>query len=223
MKKVLVFVFVLIGFSTAGHAQLQQYYLGPTLLFKGGVNAANIPDGLKTEANFNVIPDFGITFRWMFDKNSAIGLLFNAEYATYSFKMRPESESFANDNNTFIFKPSYFSFAPGIYFSGVTFNVAFGFPASYTVATVAGDDGTGTWSPVSSDLNSPSIELQLGGMITVWETDTGELNILLRGGYMVNGMYKTDAPTLDNIFDGNNPAVASAGIGLNYLFDLVAL
>jgi hypothetical protein len=223
MKKFLVLFAVLAMVITIGTAQRQRYYLGPNLLFKGGVNAGSIPEGLKTGANFNGIPDFGLTFRFMFDKNSALGLLLDAQYATYSFRMRPESESFANDNNTFVFKPSYFTIAPGLYFSGVTFNVAIGFPAGNSLATVAGTDGTGSYVANVDDLNGPAIELQLGGMIAAWKTDMGVLSVLIKGGYMVTGMYKEEAPIYKNIFAGNNPAIASASIGLNYLFDLGAL
>ena len=156
MRKIVLLVAVLIGMTAVSEAQLQRYYIGPSILFKGGLNATDIPEGLKTDPNFNGLPDFGITFKWMFDKNSALGLLVDANYATYSYRMRPENESLANDNNTFVIKPQYFTLAPGLYFSGVTLGVAFGFPASYTINSVAGGDGTGSWQAFTDDLNGPA-------------------------------------------------------------------
>lgn len=218
MKRALTLLSIVAVMTIA--ATGQNMYLGPSVVFKGGTNAGNIPEGTKTAANFNGIPDIGLTYKWMFDKESSLGLLFDAEYATYSFRMRPEDEDFANDDNTFIYKPSYISLAPGLFFSGVTLNVAFGFPASYTVKSVAGDDANTFFEVTQQDLNAPSIEIRLGGMIRAIKSDMGEFNIVLRAGYMVTGMYQPDYFTKYNLDDTNNPNVVSAGIGFNYLFNL---
>lgn len=233
MKKVLILLAVLAAVATNAEAQRKQIYLGPSLLFKAGVNAGNIQEGQKTGVNFHFLPDIGMTFKYMFSKNSAVGAVLDIEYTTYSFRMRPESESAANDNNTYVFQPSYFSIAPNLFLSGVTIGAAFGFPMSYSSQTVAGNEGMLGYDS-SDDLNSPSIELRLGGMIKVMESDGGELNILIRGGYMVTGLYNTDAAVLSDYFRGTgsdragdpatfNPALVSGGIGVNYLFDLADL
>ena len=220
MKKVLILLAVLAAVATNAEAQRKQIYLGPSLLFKAGVNAGNIPEGQKTGVNFHFLPDIGLTFKYMFSKTSAVGAVLDMDYATYSFRMRPGSESAANDNNTIVFQPSYFSLAPSLYLSGVTIGAAFGFPTAYSVSNVAGDDLSGLGG-TSDDLNSPSIELRLGGMIKVMESDGGELNILIRGGYNVTGLYNSEY--FGDGSDEFNPVLASGGIGVNYLFDLADL
>ena len=62
----------------------------------------------------------------MFDKNSALGLPFDVESGTYSFKVEPSDPALQNDMTRFRVKPSYLTFVPGLYLSGVTFNVAVG-------------------------------------------------------------------------------------------------
>ncbi len=220
MKQALIVLAVLVAVAAPAEAQMKQIYLGPSLLFKGGTNAGNIQEGAKTGFNFHAIPDLGVTFKFMFSKSSGAGAILDLEYATYSFRMRPESESAATDENTFIFKPSYFSIAPSLYLSGVTIGAAFGFPMAYNVSNVAGTD-LSSIAGTTDNLSSPSIELRLGGMITVLESDLGQLNVLIRGGYMVTGLYNKDY--FDGGSDEFNPKMVSGGLGLNYLFDLGAL
>lgn len=224
MKRVLVLLSVVAVMTTTAFSQ--NMYLGPSVVFKGGTNAGSIPDGVKTGANFNGIPDIGLTFKWMFDKESSLGLLFDAEYATYSFRMRPEDEEVADDNNTYIYKPSYISLSPGLFFSGFTLNFAFGFPSSINVQNVAGDEGGAFYTLTQQDLNGPSIEIRLGGMIRAIKSDAGELNIVLRAGYMLTGTLQPEyfeGPIQSNVFfqdESYNPNLVSAGIGINYLFNL---
>jgi len=220
MKQALIVLAVLVAVAAPAEAQMKQIYLGPSLLFKGGTNAGNIPEGQKTGFNFHALPDLGVTFKYMFSKNSAAGAVLDLEYASYSFRMRPESESVATDDNTFVFRPSYFSIAPSLYLSGVTIGAAFGFPMAYSVNTVSGVDYSSI-AGSKDNLTSPSIELRLGGMITVLESDLGQLNVLIRGGYMVTGLYNKDY--FEGGSDEFNPKLVSGGIGLNYLFDLGAL
>lgn len=217
MKRVLVLLSVVAVMTTTAFSQ--NIYLGPSVVFKGGTNAGNIPEGTKTAFNFNGLPDIGLTFKWMFDKESSLGLLFDAEYATYSFRMRPEDENVANDDNTFVYKPSYISLSPGLFFGGFTLNFAFGFPSAYSVQTVSGND-PGFFEVTQQDLNGPSVEIRLGGMIRAIKSDAGELNIVVRAGYMLTGMYQPEYFTNNELDETNNPNIVSGGIGINYLFNL---
>jgi len=220
MRKIATVIVVAISLVTGVAAQ--DIHVGPYLLFKGGTNSGNIPEGTKTAANFNGIPDFGVTGRWMFDKNSALGFLLDLGYSTYSFRMRPESESIANDDNTIVFKPSYFSLVPSFYFSGVTLGFAFGFPMAYSVQTVSGTEMSGQFLGDVQDLNGPSVEIRLGAIINAWKTETGTLGVVLQAGYMLTGTFKPEYFQPGEYFSNeeNNPNIISAGIGLNYLFDL---
>lgn len=223
MKRVLVLLSVVAVMTTTMFAQ--DIYLGPSVVFKGGTNAGSIPEGYKTGANFNGIPDIGLTFKWMFDKESSLGLLFDAEYATYSFRMRDEDDN-TPDEEIYVYKPSYISLSPGLFFSGFTLNFAFGFPSSINVSTVAGEEGGAFYTLTQQDLNGPSIEIRLGGMIRAIKSDAGELNIVLRAGYMLTGTLQPEyfeGPIQSNVFfqdESYNPNLVSAGIGINYLFNL---
>ena len=69
------------------------------------------------------------------------------------------------------------------------------------------------------------VELRLGTFITLVNMDAGELNLVFRGGFMINGLYTNDAAILNSplVFGGKNPNIISVGAGINFMFDLVAL
>jgi hypothetical protein len=206
-------ILVLVVLATAVvsvQAQRQQVFAGPSILAKAGVNAGEIPNGFKTGVNFNGLPDLGVTLKFMFSKETSIGMIADLEYATYSYQMKPNDG--ANDNNTLITQAQYISFAPSLYLSGLTLGAAFGFPSALATKFVS---GTEVPNVGADDLTSPSIELRIGGMIPVMTADIGQLNIVLRGGYMVTGM--------DSESDEFSPKVASGALGINFLFDLGAL
>ena len=48
----------------------------------------------------------------------------------------------------------------------------------------------------------------------------GELNVLIRAGYMVTGLYNDEFIGANS---ENNPKIVSRAIGVNYLFDLGGL
>lgn len=208
MKRVLLLL-VLVGMVVTAQAQRQQVFVGPSILAKAGVNAGEIPTGLKTGVSINSLPDLGVTLKFMFSKESSIGLIADLEYSTYSFQTKPNEG--ATDNNTFISQAQYISIAPSLYLSGLTMGVAFGFPSALSAKTVS---GTELNTVDVDDLTSPSVEVRLGAMIPVMTADVGQLNVVLRGGYMLTGMDDSDQ---------YSPHVASAGLGLNFLFDLGAL
>lgn len=191
-------------------ASAQFLSVGPTLIFKGGINAGNIPEGQKTGMNISVVPDVAVTGLLRFAKSSDMGATLDLGYTTYTFRMRPESESFANDRNTFIYSAPHFTVTPGLYFSGFQLGVAFGFPGDPSVESV---DGSITVPGTADASVSPAIEIRAGGMIALWKHDDGVLNAVLHGGYVLSGLEKNS---------GNfNPTPASFGIGINYLFKLI--
>jgi hypothetical protein len=224
MRKTLLVLFIV--FTSTASMLAQDIYLGPYVLLKGGTNVAGVPDGLKTSANFNGIPDFGLTARWMFDKYSNLGVVLDFGYSTYSFRVGPDNADQATDASTIIFKPSYITVVPSIYLSGFTLGFAFGFPAAYSVMSATGDDKSGQFLANVKDINGPLIELRVGGMIPVLKSEKGILSILVQGGYMLTGMVdNTYWEKYSSTFkdEANNPKVLSLGVGVNYLFNLSEL
>jgi hypothetical protein len=181
-------VLVVMVLLMAASASAQKVFLGPALTFKGGLNVGNIPDGQKTAFDIHVMPDITANVLWLFNKGASLGLLGDVGYATYSFRMMPENENLATDDATIIIQTSYFIVAPGFFFSGFTVGVAIGFPAALNSKSVSGSlsvDGS------TDDLNT-LIELRGGGMIPLWDTQTGRLSLIVHFGYGLTGLLKME-------------------------------
>ncbi len=202
---------------TTNVALSQKLFVGPTLMFKGGLNAGNIPDGQKTAFNIHTMPDITANILWLFNKGANLGLMGDVGLATYSYRMRPESESIANDENTLVTETQYFIVAPSFFFSGFTIGAAFGFPTSIDISNVSGSMIVTSTS--TDNLTSPLIELRAGGMIPVWETPTGRLSAIVQFGYSLTGQVKDDALVDPDL----NPKNMSGGIGIAYHFNLTNL
>jgi len=205
-----VLVVAMLGLMLVVGMQAQKMAIGPSLLWKGGVNVGNIPTGAKTAVNFNPIPDIAATFRMLLNTEESVGFTADLGYAQYTYRMRPESEAIANDNNTFIYKHSFFNIAPSFFLSGFQIGASFGFPLAYSIMNVSGT----TEADITAKQTSPNIEVRIGGMIPVFRNKTGSVNFLVHGGYMLTGLM--DLGTTDEF----NPKAASFGIGVNYLFNL---
>jgi len=209
-----VLLIILLTIAVGAPAVAQTLFVGPGILFKGGLNAGDIPEGSKTTANINFVPDINGTLKYIFAKESGVGLLFDLGYNTASYRMRPENEQIANDNNTYIYKVGFVMFAPSLYLSGFTLGAGVGLPVSSTVSNVSG-----TSSSTASDLSnhaSPYVEIRIGGMIQALKTESGELNIVVQGGYGVTGLYQSSTGNVPY-----NPRPVTFGIGVNYLFSVI--
>lgn len=213
MKRTLLVV-ALLGLMLVSGMQAQKMAIGPNLLWKGGVNVGNIPTGAKTEVNINPIPDFAATFRMLLNTDESVGFTADLGFAQYTYRMRPESEALANDDNTFIYKRSYLNIAPMLFLSGFQIGASFGFPLAYNLANVRGT----TEADITSKQTSPSVEVRIGGMFPVFRNKTGSVNFLVHAGYMLTGM--NDTSELSTSDATTNPKTASFGLGVNYLFNL---
>lgn len=193
-------------------AQAQKVFLGPTLLFKGGVNAGNIPEGQKTAMNINSMPDISANVLWLFNKGANLGIIGDIAYSSVSFRMRPESESVANDNNTSIINPTYLTISPGLYLSSFTLGLGISLPMGMNVSTVSGTE----LSTSTDNLQSPLLDVRIGGMVPVFEHETGRLSVLVHFAYAISGLNKS----ITGVDDTYNPKVMSGGLGLAYHFNL---
>lgn len=216
MKNLFALLVATVMVFSTSQLMAQKVLLGPSLVVKGGVNAGNIPEGQKTAFNFHGGPDFSANILYLFNKDMNIGIMGDIGYSTYSYRMRPESESIANDDNTSVIKPSYVVLAPSFFMGGFTIGVALGFPSSYSVSNVSGK----IKSDLPTDnLKSPMIELRIGGMIPLYDFVGGRISIIPQVGYMVSGMVK-EVAGFDSTYD---PKIISGGLGVSYHFNLTNL
>lgn len=195
---------------TATGASAQMLSAGAGILFKGGLNGGEIPNGFKTDPNFNPMPDISAMGLLRFSKTSDMGVMLEIGTAEYTFRMRPENESFANESNTLVVTYPRFAVTPSLYLGGFTLGASFGFGSTATSKSL---DGKLELSADEGDVKSLTTELRIGGLIPLWKHPDGVLNLNLSAGYMLSG---TDDTTGDT-----NPKPISAGIGISYLFTII--
>ncbi len=188
--------------------------VGPALGVKGSVNTVNPGTGLKTGFAFNSMPDLGVTSRLMFSKDMNIGLLLDIESTGYGYIMRPENEDFATDANTYISRHSYINIAPSFYLGGLTLGLGILLPTGLTNKSVDGQDEL----YLSGTQASPVLEARLGAMIPLVRSFSGDLNLIIRGTYMLGGHFTQD---VRYVINSSNPQSAGLSLGLNYLFTVV--
>jgi hypothetical protein len=177
--------------------------VGAFLSLKGGVNAAEVPNGIKNGFVFNGIPDFGLTGYLPFSKTSTVGISLDLAYNTYAYKFKyPAYEE--------TIKVSYFGIGPSLNASGFLLGLNIGIPLSASL------EGDFSGSPDTENY-ATFVEIRIGGMIPVYEDKTGILNINLMGGYFLTGQENTDKTNTD---DKYNPHPASISFGISYLFNI---
>ncbi len=210
--------------SAIATASAVEVSLGPALAAKGTVNTVAPGTGLKTGFAFNSMPDIGLTTRMMFARDMSLGLALDVEMTGYSYLIRPENEDIANDANTYVARHSYLTIAPAFYLGGLTLGVGVLFPTGQTGKTV---DGNSSYVPpgaqtIEAEQASPALEARLGAMIPLVRGKSGDLNLTIRGTYMLGGHYTADVRTYPNAFaPTSNPQSAGLSLGLNYLFHVV--
>ncbi|HBB24631.1 MAG TPA: hypothetical protein DCZ59_00010 [Bacteroidetes bacterium] len=188
--------------------------VGPAVGVKGTVNTVAPGTGLKTGFAFNSMPDLGLTTRVMFDKDMGIGFLLDVEMTGYAYVMRPENEDFATDANTFVSRHSYINIAPAFYLGGLTLGVGILLPNGLTTKSI---DGNNELAIVGTQA-SPVLEARIGAMIPLVRSSGGDLNLTIRGSYMLGGHF-TDK--VNYVLNSSNPQSAGLSLGLNYLFSVV--
>ena len=223
MKYIAVF-FLFVGFIPATHAQTakpdttipepwKDITLGPLFSAGEAVNAGTVALGAKTsmafafsagaDADFPVTQNFALNLGLAYD---ARGINFHQENA---------------DTNKVDYIFSYFEFRPELRFSGFMIGVGVGIPVYWS------DIGGGTVTTFLPKLSSMTtlFELRLGGSIPIVENDNGTLDFTVEGSYAFTNIVSNgplpyyDLSKSPPSSDNNGP-LASAEIGIKYLFDL---
>jgi hypothetical protein len=215
-----LFLSLLLGVCLLVPAQsfsqdLKQVSIGPYLGYRAGVSTVVTPQGRKNGVGFNNIPEFGLTSYFPLTSQANIGIATELGYSTYSYLMI----SGRQDATEYKLSHSYLTINPNFFFRGFFIGVNIGLP-------MASDyDGT----EIKTSKQETIAELKVGGMIPIYQDESGELNLVIMGGYFLSGIYKdfvkndpmkdillTDEP-VTKIF---NPRPASLMVGFNFLFNL---
>ncbi|TAL69549.1 MAG: hypothetical protein EPN82_06875 [Bacteroidetes bacterium] len=179
------------------------YSIGPFITLKGGVNAADVPDGMKNGFTINGLPDFGASGFIPFGDKSQFGLAADLAYSTYSYDLK--------DNNSIIIKTSsvnYLTLGTNLYIYGFTTGLNFGLPIGGTIKFPF------TTNEKSTDEMNLFLEFRIGGMIPLYYDEIGRVNLIIQLGYFLTEQLKDDYSGSYN----NHPA--SGAIGVSYLFNL---
>ena len=211
MKRIFVFCVVVLAASTPLFAaDSYSMAVGPYLMLKAGVNAGTIPTGFKTAVVFNGAPDFGAEFYLPFTKSLPVGASLDFGLQTYGILSKPSSG--ASDDNTFTTKYHYIAISPSFVASIVSLGFTFGIPSGVSTSNTS---GTYTNNGSTSDM-ATIVEAHIGVAVPILNDNTGRLNFLVMGSYVLTGM---DAPSSGAV-TSYNPVVASLGVGFNYLFKI---
>ncbi|MFP4528264.1 MAG: hypothetical protein ACLFQX_06915, partial [Candidatus Kapaibacterium sp.] len=99
------------------------------------------------------------------------------------------------------------TFAPYFYISGFVVGVNFGLPMG----------GESVEQDIDASDLAALVEFKLGGVIPLMENPNGRLNLMLRAGYALTGLYAED---ITSQADSYNPHPASIELGLSYIFNI---
>jgi hypothetical protein len=216
MKKIIIIlsIFLVVG-SMADAEENYPYSVGPAVSMKAGINGVNTPQGRKNGLAFNSVPDFGVSSYIPVSKSSKLGAIVDIMYNNYSYNIENvhSGEDYAHEY-------SYLTFGASLYFKGLTMGFVFGTPLS---ASYGAD--------IDTENISTMTEFKISGIIPLMNDETGRLNLFIRAGYMLSGIYddfgKHDplketipAEPPEKITNEFNPRGASIAIGFNYLFTL---
>lgn len=221
MKKAIILLTILtLCLFSANYSKADggfPFGIGPYITLKSGVNANSVPNGIKNGFNINPLPDFGATIYFPLSSESRFGLTCDFGYSTYTYKLKWTDDPDNPWTNEF----SYFTINPNLHLYGFLLGVAVGFPMN------ANTDNAAMKPLYSTDNLTTYFEIRIGGMIPVFESVFGRVNILINGGYSLSGIYKENQSwsiwrhgTQYSLNGDNNPHPAWLSIGLSYIFNL---
>jgi hypothetical protein len=225
--------------------------VGPVLHIWGAAVNTVHAEGRKVNWGNQFVPYAGASILAPFGTKTKLGLKLDLAYSsqtmiTRPFERYPLTSSNVDWKGEITEQYAHFCVAPSLYFSGFTIGVGFNMPMSVKFMDDAGNEITpsqitGAWIPPSqnswpsgydfSQDMQMSMDIRIGGVIPVWETDMGALNVEVLGKYNFTGLwadgkypYGTEVnaygvPVTSNK-EVENAMPASFSVGISYLFDL---
>ncbi len=216
-------VFFLLLSASIAHAQTsdtaavpepwKDIRLGPIFSAGAAANAGTVAEGSKTAYAFafsaGAIADYPLNQNIAFD----LGLAYDARGINF--------HDLRSDSNKVDYTFGYFNIRPEFRFSGFLIGVGIGIPVSFS----ANGGGTAKAPALGASAMTTLFELRLGGTIPIIQSDLGELDFTVDGSYAFSSIVSdANGPlpysgTSTNHTDNNGP-LATAEIGLKYLFNL---
>ncbi|MFH1050966.1 MAG: hypothetical protein V1779_08595 [bacterium] len=204
MKRAVISFSVIICFLTIFSENLYSNYpisVGPYIGLKGGVNAADVPNGTYNGFAFSNLPEMGVSSYFPFVDATLFGGGLNLAYSTHGFTTKENDIKTSHQYN-------YLGLSPYLYANGFILGINIGIPLS----------GTTEKSSQTTDVKSEELttltDIKLGGVITVYANEFGRFNIMIEGSYSLSGMLK------DNYSSDYNYHPGQLWFGLNYMFNL---
>ncbi len=217
MKTIRLLAFVLLSTSAfrataqtafvQGQDGLMDLKAGPLITAGAAANAGDVASGSKTSPGFAYTPGALLDFTYTRNVGFDLGVVYDAR--TINFHDQ------ANSNLGVNYNFGYISLRPELRFSGFLIGVGLGLPVSVST-TALGGAATPNLKP--GDVNA-LFEGRIGGIVELLRSDLGTLNFHVEGSYAFSKniesawFHGADA-TL------NNGPLATAELGISYLFDL---
>ena len=184
--------------------------LGPMFTAGESLNAGTVNSGTKTGALFAFTG--GAVALFPFTSN--FGLQVGLAYDSRGVNFHDES----NENtHMYNYNFSYLSLQPEFDFSGFLIGFGFGLPMGASMTTSS--DFTPSAAPTTSDINF-LVEGRIGANITIINSDESQLKLMIVAAYPFTKIQKNIGLAGAVNADNNNGPLATAQIGLSYMFDL---
>ncbi len=220
MKKLLsasLLLILLFGGLSSSRAQgsgmsLQNWkdiLVGPMFTAGASVNAGPVSDGTKTGSKFAFTGGVLLTYPWSPQIALDLGIGYESRGVNYHDQ--------ANDANAIDLSLGYLAIRPELKLGGFIIGLCLGLPMS--VGTTY--SGTAKFASGSTPTSSEMpflVEGRIGGDIVLSSSDGGQLHLLIGAGYPFTKLLNHSITVLDDTKD--NGPLASAQLGLTYLFDL---
>ncbi len=188
--------------------------LGPLFSAGEAVSAGTVANGAKTANEFA----FSAGANADFPLNPNISLDLAIAYDAREINFHDQD----NTSNGVNYNLGYYEIRPEFRFSGFLVGVGIGLPASIS-STGLGTLSSNPTTPSTSDMKT-LFELRLGGAIPVVQSAMGVLNVTIEASYAFTQItnvalipYASGTPPPNS---SNNGPLATAELGLQYLFDL---
>ncbi|MCO5250108.1 MAG: hypothetical protein M9949_01655 [Candidatus Kapabacteria bacterium] len=217
MNKFILYIMILIPVMGFVSKSQENYPLsmGINAGFRAAISGVETPIGRQNGIAFSPIPEGGINVYYPMSETTELGVKFGLFYSSYSYNIKDFS-----DNSKYKHNISYFKINSELHFEGLLFGFSY-------LTPLAGDlDG----ESINNSHLSGLTEFSMGYEYPLFSDETGRLNIHMKAGYMLGGIFDdfTDHDPLKDIVpsdatfpvnDGHNPRAGWVLIGFSYMFN----
>ncbi len=216
LRTVTAILLCLASGFTALSAEVFPLSVGPFISAKFGINGNDTPYGRKNGLAFCNLPDLGVNFWMPLSSASNLGISLDAAFSSYAYKIKRVA-----DSREFTHRYKYITINPQFTFSGFNLGLSLGVPVS----------GEYNGVEIKKSALATVSEVTVGGAVPVFSDESGRMCIIMKGSYMLSGIYsdyaKNDplsslipAEAPQKITGYFNPRAAAVSVGFSYMFNL---